>query len=326
MARRREAHEIRVGFLIFLALAVLVAVIVYLGEQQRLLRPRYHLRTLMSRVNGLQEGAPVRLAGVDVGTVTDVRFSPDVDNPRVIVTMEIDVAVKKYIREDSRAHIGTLGLLGDKFVGITMGSPSQPELEDWDYIEAADPIDVEKLIDEGVEVFNTLRRSTRTFKDLTETANRIAHKIDVGQGTLGLLVNDPDMHFDLRRLVTLLETMARGIETGEGTLALLYRDSTLYRNLSDLLASAQMLADTAREGSGTVGTLLRDRTLYAKADTLLTELTRLSRLLNDERGSLGKLSRDDSLYVNLVRTLASLDSLVNDIRRHPKRYISFSVF
>ncbi|MDZ7374525.1 MAG: MlaD family protein [candidate division KSB1 bacterium] len=326
MARRREAYEVRVGFLIFVALAVLVATVVYVGEQQGFMRARFHLRTLMSRVNGLQEGAPVRLAGVDVGTVTGVEFSPDLDNPKIVVTMEVNRAVKKYIRRDSRAHIGTLGLLGDKFVGITMGSPDQPEVQDWDYIESSDPMDVEKLLDEGVEVFNVLRQSAGKFRDVTETAYRIAYKIDTGQGTLGLLVNDPELYFDLRRLLVLVERMSREIESGEGTLALLFRDPSLYNSLTGLLASAQQLSDSIRTGKGTVGQLVSDRSLYHRADSLVAELSLLTRKLNDERGSLARLSRDDSLYEALVRTLAGLDSLVQDVRRNPKRYIRFSVF
>jgi phospholipid/cholesterol/gamma-HCH transport system substrate-binding protein len=326
MARRKSAYEVRVGFLIFLALAVLIATVVYVGEQQGFMRDRFHLRTLMSRVNGLQEGAPVRLAGVDVGTVTSVEFSPDTDNPRIVVTMEVNRSVKKYIRKDSRAHIGTLGLLGDKFVGITFGSPNQPEVQDWDYIESSDPIDVEKLLDEGVEVFNTLRRSAGTFKEVTEAAQRIAWKIDTGKGTLGLLVNDPQLYFDLRRLLILVERMSREIESGEGTLALLFRDPSLYNNLTGLLASVHQLSDSLRQGKGTAGQLLNDASLYHHADSLVAELSLLSRKLNSDQGSLAKLSRDDSLYVSLVRTLASLDSLVQDIRRNPKRYVSFSIF
>ncbi len=333
MARRRERYEVRVGFLIVVALLTLTVTIVFLGRQRGFLRPRYHLRTLMERVNGLQEGAPVRLAGVDVGTVTQVEFSRDLDNPRIEVTIEIDYTAKKYIRKDSRAHIGTLGLLGDKFIGITMGSPDQPELEDWDYIQSTSPVDVEKLIDEGVEVFNTLRKSSQKFHDLTMTANRIAVKINQGQGTLGMLLNDPRMYFDLESLVTMVASLTSDVQSGTGTAALLLRDPQLYWNLNNLLRSTTLLADSLRAGSGTTGRLVQDPTLFENAaqflatvDSLSRSLNRLVKQLQSEQGTLARLSRDDSLYIRLVKVISSLDSLATDLRKNPKRYINVRIF
>ena len=333
MARRRERYEVRVGFLILFALVTLAATVIFLGRQRGFLRPRYHLRTLMERVNGLQEGAPVRLAGVDVGTVTQVEFSSDLDNPRIEVTMEIDYTAKKYIRKDSRAHIGTLGLLGDKFIGITMGSSDQPELEDWDYIQSTSPVDVEKLIDEGVDVFNTLRKSSQKFHDLTLYANRIASKIDRGEGTLGLLVNDPRMYFDLSKLVAMVAALTSDVESGTGTAALLLRDPQLYWNLNNLLRSSTLLADSLRAGSGTAGRFVQDPTLYEGATRLLASVDSLTRSLNElvaklqnERGTIARLSRDDSLYVRLVKAITSLDSLATDLRKNPKRYINVRIF
>ncbi len=316
---QERKHEIKVGLAILIGLAILVFAILYVGEHQGILQERYKLRVLMSRVNGLQTGAPVRLAGVDVGSVVKVDFSKDIADQKIEVILEIDQRVQARIREDSEAHIGTLGLLGDKFVGITMGSLDKPVLEDGDLLKSADPIDVEKLIAEGVMVFDVVRQTTSTI-------NEISKKINEGKGTLGLLVNDPRMYLDIEKLLFLTESLTQKIDQGQGTLAKLFQDTTLYRNINGLLTTTTNLADSFGRGKGTMGRLIQDPWLFERMSESLLRINALAKKLEDGDGTLGKALNDKALYLDASHAVAELDSLLKDVRRNPQRYLKVEIF
>ncbi len=322
MKSRREplfSHEVRVGLTVFIGVLIIVVAIMMVGGQQGFLADRYRLRVMMTRVEGLQTGAPVRLAGVRVGTVTSVKFSPDITENRIIIELEIDTKVKDRIRKDSIAHIGTLGLLGDKYVGITMGSLDQPRLEEGEFLQAAEPLDVEKLIDEGVAAFNLLKRSLSTVDD-------IVTKINTGKGTLGLLVNDPSMYVDVKTLVGISSTILAYIRSGEGTAARLFTDAQLYTRLTALLASGEALVDSLRAGQGTAARFVQDPTLYQELATLTKNVNLIAARLEKGEGSLGQMMNSDLLYRRLNMLTATLDSLVADLKANPSRYLKIQIF
>jgi len=312
-------HEVRVGLALLAGVLVVVLAIFSIGEQQGLLAQRYHLFTLMSRVEGLQTGAPVRLAGLRVGAVTSVNFSSDVNDQKIEIEMEIDKDIKPRIRKDSIAHIGTLGLLGDKYIGITLGTIEQPMLEEGDFLQSSDPVNVEKLIDEGVMVFDKL-------KGTVNTVDEIATKINTGQGTLGKMVNDPNMYFDIDKLFVITSKLVEKIENGEGTMSRLFTDPKLYDNLNFLLTSTKAFVDSLQHGKGTAAKLLTDPKLYDDANTLVQRLTKIMEKLESGQGSLGQMVNDKQLYERLTRLTASMDSLIKDIKLNPKRYLKVEIF
>ena len=115
--------SLMVGAFVVVTLVVAGFVLLTLGSGSGLLRPRYRLVSYFENVQGLVAGAPVRLAGKDVGTVEFVTFAPlEGELPPVRVVMQVDASVQNRIRSDSVASIGTIGLLGDKYVGISMGT------------------------------------------------------------------------------------------------------------------------------------------------------------------------------------------------------------
>ncbi len=315
----QRKHEFKVGLTIFVGLGILIAAIFSIGNQRGLLEQRYKLHVFMARVNGLQTGAPVRLAGVRVGTVVGIQFAKDIKDQALQIDLEIDEKVQKRIRTDSEAHIGTLGLLGDKYIGITMGSFDKPMLKNGELLQSSNPIDVEKLLTEGVNIFNKLQITMGTVQE-------IADKINMGKGTLGLLVNDPRMYFNIDELTVLVERMSAKIESGHGTLAHLFQDSTLYVNLNSLLSNSSLLADSLRRGQGSVGKLVRDPKIFDDLAISLDRLNKMTGKLESGEGALGQALNNKKLYDDLIHVTAELDSLVKDIRRNPQRYLKVEIF
>ena len=81
---------LRVGFVMVLGLAVLLGGIWTLGEHARLFSPKLRFTTRFRNVAGLQEGSDVRLAGLRIGSIAEIRLPPDLNSPLVIVELQIE--------------------------------------------------------------------------------------------------------------------------------------------------------------------------------------------------------------------------------------------
>ena len=123
------------GVVTIVSLIVLAVTIVYVGSGGGSpFARKYELKALMSDVNGLKPGAPVRVGGLEVGTVEKVGFDPK--GGMVEVTMKVDRKVQPRVTTKSEANLGSLGLLGEKAMDITPSTEGQP-IEDGGYITAA---------------------------------------------------------------------------------------------------------------------------------------------------------------------------------------------
>src|SRR6185503_12208756 len=116
--------ELRVGLVVIASLVILTFTILYIGSSGGSpWAATYHVKALMSDVNGLKPGAPVRLGGVEIGTVEDVDFASG-GSGMIEVAMRLDRRVKSRITTQSTVTLGAVGLLGEKAVDI---SPSRTE-------------------------------------------------------------------------------------------------------------------------------------------------------------------------------------------------------
>ncbi len=317
---RRADRRVAVGGLITAAIFLALVAVILISGREGILRSHYELRTRMDQVNGLQVGAPVWLAGVNVGSVSDIRFiqSDSTGRTRIEVRMRIKRSVQDLIRDDSRARIGTLGLLGDKYVAISLGSPKGRVLGNGDYIQSTNPIDFEELISRSVGVVDDITAAVHSFKD-------IAAKISTGKGTIGLLVNDPALYFDLESFFSSVRRVAQMVERNEGTVGRLFNDTTFYSRANATLAELAAFADTLKRGEGSLKLLLRDPALYEKMVDAVERFDSLVAEIRSGKGTAAAIVSDKTLYDNLTKTVATLDSLVQDIRRNPQKYLRVKV-
>ena len=146
--RRFLALQLRIGGFVLLALGVFLAIIYLLGARARYFESKYELVAEFTEVGGLIEGATVRLAGVQIGRVTDVTLSPKAGS-KVRVTMTVARRFHDRIRRDSEARIATQGLLGDKIVEITSGSPDAPPLAPGETLTSREAFEMGRMFAEG---------------------------------------------------------------------------------------------------------------------------------------------------------------------------------
>lgn len=201
--------EKKVG--IFFMVAVLIMVLLLESvEDKPFFRKEYLLKTYFRSVSGLEQGDAVRLAGLKVGEVKDVRIAGD----KVEVLISIDRGVP--VRTDSRAAIKMESLLGGKYLGISLGSPSSPVLEPGSIVSSIDTPDMDELLSKANVIVSDVQKFTRVLGDNGE---------DI-QATLAALSESSPQ---LKETLTNLSKITKRIESGEGTLGKLITDDALYQ-------------------------------------------------------------------------------------------------
>jgi phospholipid/cholesterol/gamma-HCH transport system substrate-binding protein len=225
-------EQVRVGIFVFAGVFLAMIVIFLLGGNKQLFERQYTLQTYFDNISGLRVGASVQLAGVNVGLVDKISFAPQLGDKRVTVKLTLKKEYQDRIRKDSIAAIVTQGLLGDKLVAITLGSPDQPILQDGDEIgpdkggelmgrlngAAKSITTILDEIENGNGLLHSLIFETKARplgQNVSETAkqlsgastelNSILAKVNNGDGTIGALVNDPGVYNDIRALFGKLE-------------------------------------------------------------------------------------------------------------------------
>ncbi len=350
--------QVRAGIFIFVALLVIAGGVLLMGQKTKMFVAKGKLRVVMDDVAGLKEGAPVWLAGVDVGVVTAIDFMAPQKSNEVNIFLEVDNNALRKIGPDSKITIKTRGLMGEKYVDIT---PSQQyfetpvtvlhgtsimKLDDVVQKAGATFERLNTVVDAITQGKGTLGKLTtdpvlyQNIVKLTGELNALAVTINHGNGSLGKLARSPEPY---NRLVTILNRADRtlqNIQSSDGTLNKLIYDKTLYDKLVALAEKSNQAADDVRElnrkitsKDGTLGMLINDRAFYDKglslltrADNSLKSVEKIVVKVNNGEGSAGRLVNDTELYERMNRMVEDVDALIKDVKEQPRKYIKFSLF
>jgi phospholipid/cholesterol/gamma-HCH transport system substrate-binding protein len=296
MAGPVNALQVRIGIFVVVSLGVFLAIIYLLGAQARYFERKYKLHADFAEVGGLIEGATVRLAGVQVGRVTDVVLSPEVGG-KVRVTLTVARQFSSRIRRDSAARIVTQGLLGDKLVEITMGSPSAPPLNPGDVLATQEPVEIGRMFSEGAQALAGVNQLTQSLRAAVEKLEKGGAFDDLGAtlkstrrltGELEGLGRDGSLG-DLGAAARSARRITEEIEKGKGVLhALVYDEPETLRRLNGLLATTQEMLARTRDGQSAVGVLLAPESARG-ARALLAAMEALGRSAEKSQGEEGLL-------------------------------------
>lgn len=264
MDGRHYALQLRIGAFVVISLVVFLGIIYLLGAQARYFERKYDLVAEFTEVGGLIEGATVRLAGVQIGRVTNVALAPQAGG-KVRVTLTIARRFSDRIRQNSEARIVTQGLLGDKLVEITMGMPDSRPLAPGSTLQSREPFEVGRMFAEGTDALsaiNTLVLSLQASLDRLNTAGtledldaavkstrRVTERLE-GLGRDGAFGDVAAAARSARRITA-------EVEQGGGWLhTLVYEEPEALRRLNTLLGGAQEVLARTRTGDSAVGALL----------------------------------------------------------------------
>jgi phospholipid/cholesterol/gamma-HCH transport system substrate-binding protein len=333
--------ELKIGLVTIFALVMTAILVFLLTGATGFFWQRYSIKTVFADAGGLKEGAPVRLAGVDVGSVNGVTFIGD----RVEVWMEVRKDHQPRITTTSIATLGSVSLLGESAVDITASSEGAP-IAEWGYVRSRQQSgslssvaeQASQGLEEATELVKGLRagRGTlgRLFTDdalyrelsgLVTSAEAVANNINAGRGTLGRLMNDPAAARALERSLDNLETVTARIRAGEGSLGQLLNDDSLAASMKSATSNLDSVTGRINRGEGTLGKLTTDQELYNRLNSVSDRLDKVVAALQQGEGTAGQLLRDKQLYENMNGTVVELRDLVAAIRKDPKRYLNVRV-
>jgi len=350
MAQRKQLSwtELRVGLFVLVGL-FLFAVAIFYVTGVKIFGPKYRLTTYLPEVDALNEGAPVSLDGVTIGSVDSIRLNPKPQDRMhsVQVAMRIDKKYQEEIRTDSTASLISEGLLGNRYVTIKRGL-SGTVIPNNGVIEGAEEAAVKQMVERGADLMQNLGA-------LSNDVRGIVDQVQKGNGTLGKLLNDPGLYNHLNDTASRLQAVATSIQSGEGTLGKLVSSNELYDKADATIAHVEDITGAVRDQKGTMGKLVYDPAIYDNAKTFLengnatladvragkgtlgkltTDDTLFNNLrdasanvrdasakLNSNQGTMGKMFSDPAFYDNLTGATADLRLLLSDFRQNPKKFL-----
>ncbi|MDX9758346.1 MAG: MlaD family protein [Bacteroidota bacterium] len=279
--KKTNFSRARVGFLIFIGVLAFSVGIFFIGEKSQFFSSAFYIRVNFENVEGVKPGATVMLSGYNVGTVYDIALTPKADSIRLL--LRIDDDVRAFIKMDTKAEIKQEGLVGNKFISLSIGSPTSPEISNNAYIEGVPPFALGSVTDNLVAIADTA-------KLVTGELNLLLHRINTGNGTIGKLFTDDQLY---TRLVSITEQTEIGLR----------RTNEQLEQLASLLSKSITTLDV----------------IALKADTAMDHTVRITdhaasivRKVDDGEGTLGLLMNDRALYDSLRMFLAALTDVTYD--------------
>ena len=333
--------ELRIGLVTIAGVGITAIAIFLLTGDRGFFWQRYSLKTRFTNVAGLRPGSPVRVAGFDVGTVSNVDFVGD----EVDVTFEVNESMRERITTESTAYLGSVSLLGESAVDINPSTEGTP-LPEWGYVRQGGArgqlADVADQATRGVQEITRLVEDIRggkgtvgrlvtddalyvELREFVSTAGDLATALREGEGTLGRLINDPQSAESLEATLANVETLTRRINAGEGSLGKLLADDSFSKSLMSATSNLNAVVEKINRGEGTAGKLITDDTLANRLTSVVERLDLLTERLNAGEGTAGQLLKDQQLYENMNATVRDLRMLVADIRRDPRKYLNVRI-
>src|SRR6266540_2516034 len=264
----------RVGFVLFIAMGLVIVAVYLVGDGVDFLADHTTYHVLFTSTAGLRNDARVYLSGVPVGKVKDIGFSSDLDQRKILVTLEVQSKVADRIREDSFAWIQAETLLGEKAVYVKAGDPERPRVQRDAVIKQMDRALIQDLV--GAELMSGTA-------DLLENMITLLKDINSGKGTLGQLLRNPDLYTNLNNFTRSLASTSD--------------------ELDGIAKDMREIIGEVRQQKGTLGKLifsedyaLELRQAVERANHLMGELAKVLEPVSKGQGTMGRLLRDDSLY------------------------------
>ena len=296
---KNQAGNIKLGLMVTIAFALFTVAVYLIGSRQNMFGDSFHISAVFKNVNGLQTGNNVRYAGINVGTVDRILI---VSDSTVEVWMTIRSDVRKFIKKDAYASIGSDGLVGNMLVNISPGSGSQPQVNDNDRIKSFSRTDTD-------DILSTLSSTNENIALLSRDLLTTTQYINQGQGTITALLRDTTLLRSIKsslsnlesvtaqssNIVKKLETFSSELDNKDNLLNLLLSDTSYSYELKKVVASINSASENLDqvteelhsassallEGDGPLNTLFYDSAVSMDIKESISNINESSILLKE---------------------------------------------
>jgi len=292
---RKIGAEVASGVAIFLAFIILITGFLFL--KNTLFRTgTYTLLIEFNDITGLEPADMVSVSGLRIGKVDDFELR----GLKVFVTISISPDVQ--LPTDSHAQIKSLGMVGEKFIDIRPGTSSN-FLKDGDTLQG---------------------KSVSDFSDLTGSAEGLMLQAEELLGNIKIAfknIFDAQGQADLKETLAHLRSLSATLNNNSGHIAkTLMNIDSLSTNLSEILSARRGEVESSIKNFSEASNMLEG--LTNKMDKSMTSVQSLLAKIENEEGSVGKVIAKDDLYNDLRHLTAELDTLVQDLKKRPQKYLN----
>lgn len=308
--------EVKVGLFVVATLMLGAIGVLLLGKSRHVFEPRVRVRATFEDVGGLVQGAPVRVAGVNVGTVAQIQFVGGTPRPRILVELDLTKSAIGLVRSDSVARISSQGLLGDKIVEVSAGTNAAPPIGSEGEIRTAAAPDLDKMLQQASAVIDDAKRAAdrtaaafdqiadpKTIGEIKESImhmHGLLHATEKGAGLAHALFYDKRTANDLDRIADNLNQLTlhldRGVQHLDAVLAATDGDGR--QLLNNVSRAARSVGQTADE--------IQRTHFVAHLDQAAGDLAQMTSYMKAGRGTLGALIVDPTVYEQLVQVLGGV--------------------
>jgi phospholipid/cholesterol/gamma-HCH transport system substrate-binding protein len=341
--------QLKVGITVVAASVVFLVLVFLMSGSGGLFTKKIILRSYFFDAQGLRIGAPVRLSGVDIGSVSQIRIVPNQPLAPVEVTMKINTKYRFNLRKDSKTLLSTAGVLGETYINIDSSTAVGPEVSNNDVLKSNEQTGYQDVmrstqnalqnmqallarmdrivafVESGQGSVGKLIYDPALYNRVNSTVNdfqKLVGEIAQGQGSLGKLLNSDDLYNKANASLDKINLLIDDLNSGKGTAGKLLKDPTLYDTAQQTVANFKQLTDDINSGKGALGTLTKDQEFARKLQNTMSRISAITDRLDAGEGSAGKFLRDPSMYNNTNKLLTETQDLIKAIRQNPTQYLT----
>jgi phospholipid/cholesterol/gamma-HCH transport system substrate-binding protein len=318
-SKQLKWSSLKVGIVVLIGLIIFVFIVSIVGTEQNIFTSTYRLKVFLPNVQGLVNGAMISLGGLKIGFVSDLQFAKHDTVNGVEVTMDITTKYRSSITTSTVGQIKTIGLLGDKYIDLTIGSPGEEPLAENSYVPVIAAFDLEAA---GPQ----FKKALTDFTDVMGSMKGIVASMNNGEGSIGRLIKHPKMANEMEHLLSSLNNVVQAIESKRGTIGTLVYDDNVGKNIKEVSSNLKDVTDQIRQGKGTMGKLIMDDRLYTNLSSFTSRADSLLHKANADSSNVSKLLSDGHFYDQLLSLMRDLNLLLVDLKQNPGKYIHVSVF
>lgn len=309
--------EIKVGIFFLVGLIILGIITFKVKDLGSLLKKRVTMTTHFGHACGLKEGDTVAIAGLKVGEINDIRLSDK--GVQVVMGMEEDATAR--ITSSSRATVAWAGLIGNRYVDISLGKPGEAPLPPGSDIESELPIDMGEVLGKIDTAATGLQDMFKSFKGvdfggLVDNLNVITKDMRDGKGSIGKLMKSEDLYNKITGIMDKFNnpdsTVGKLLQTSE----LHDKAMDIAKKLEDTVARAQKILTDNEDSISSIVKEMKDAVPDVKA--AFAAVKDIAEDYKKGKGILPALVKDEKMLADLRSSLANLDESLESMKKLAK--------
>lgn len=257
--KNRSVDNMKLGLFVVAGVAFLIFSLYMIGRNRNLFGSSFTVSANFRNVNGLMVGNNVRFSGIDVGTVQKIEIASDT---LVRVTMVLEKGVRKFVKKNAIASVGTDGLMGNKLINInSVGAPAK-SVEEGDVLASLRPI-------EGDEMLRTLNTTNENMAAISNDLRKITQRINNSNGLWKLISDTTVLHdikdagknlkhagFKVAETVDLASELLKNVQRGKGLAGTVLSDTTMSSKLKKAVSNIEEVSKRSVQLTGSLNEIL----------------------------------------------------------------------